>query len=61
VLQERRSVTRLKAVDAPWKARPASEKQLRLLMRRGIPHNPKTLTMGEASDLIDRAMSARGR
>lgn len=53
VLQERRSVTRIAAVDAPWKTRPASEKQLALLRRRAIPHNAATITMGAASKLID--------
>lgn len=61
VLQERRSVAKLKDKDAPWRIRPASPKQLALLARRKIPHNPKTLTMGAASDLIDLSVARRGR
>lgn len=57
--QERRTVLKLKDRDAPWRTRPASEKQIALLKRLRVPHMPKT--MGEASDLIDLAQSRRGR
>lgn len=60
ILQERRSVTRLKDKDAPWRSRPATEKQRNYLRRLRVPFNPKTLTMGHASDLIDIA-NARNR
>lgn len=52
VLNERRSVTKLKDRDAPWRVRPASEKQIQYLYKLRIPVR-KGLTMGEASDLID--------
>lgn len=59
IRQERAQVMKLKASDAPWKARPASEKQIALLARRRIPHGPG-LTMGQASDLIDLYNARRG-
>lgn len=61
VQRERRAVSRLTDRDAPWRQRPASDKQKQLLTRWKIPHNPKAVTMGEASDLIDLAQSRRGR
>jgi ATP-dependent helicase IRC3 len=61
VQQNRRTVSRLKDRDAPWRVRPASEKQLSLLRRLKVPHNPKGLTMGAASDLIDLAQGRRAR
>ena len=57
---ERRTVTRLTAKDAGWKAHPASEKQKALLMRRRIPF-PPSLTKGRASELLDLANARRGR
>lgn len=60
VLQERSSVTKLKAVDAPWKQRPASEKQIAFLRRLRVPFR-EPLTMGQAGKLIDTAMARRGR
>jgi len=60
VLQERRSVMKLKDVDAPWKQRPASPKQIGLLRRLGAPIKPN-MTMGEASNLIDLAQARKGR
>ena len=53
IFQERHSVTRLKSKDAGWKRRPATEKQLAVLRRRGVPFNPRTITCGDASALID--------
>jgi ATP-dependent helicase IRC3 len=61
ILQERQTVVRLRAKDAPWRTRPASEKQRRLLQRLRIPFNQRTVTMGQASDLIDIAHSRRAR
>jgi ATP-dependent helicase IRC3 len=61
VAQERRSVSKLKDRDAPWRTRPASEKQLGLLRKLRIPHNAQKLTMGGASDLIDLHHVRRGR
>lgn len=59
--QERRSVMKLKDRDAPWRGRPASERQIGLLRKLKIPHNPQKLTMGGASDLIDLHHVRRGR
>jgi superfamily II DNA or RNA helicase len=61
VLQERGSVSRMKATNAGWLARGATPKQLALLARRRVPHNPKTLTAGQASDLIDLLFQRIGR
>lgn len=48
-------VNNIKLIDrnAPWRFVGASEKQLELLQRFGVPHNPETVTKGEASDLLD--------
>ena len=60
VLQERRAVMHLKRVDAPWRQRPASPKQIGLLQRLRVPVKPG-LTMGEASDQIDVAQARKKR
>lgn len=60
VLQERRSVMKLKSSEAPWRKRPASEKQVGLLRRYGAPV-AKGLLMGEASDMIDAYQARRAR
>jgi ATP-dependent helicase IRC3 len=60
VLQERRAVMKLKSADAPWRLRPASEKQIGLLARLRVAIKPG-LTAGAASDLIDIAQSRRKR
>jgi superfamily II DNA or RNA helicase len=59
VAQERGSVSRLRDREAKWRGRPASRKQLAALRRMRVPHNPATVTMGKASDLIDLAKSRR--
>ena len=59
IRRARPTVERLKARDAGWRGKPASEKQRALLSRKRIPI-PPGCTMGQASDLIDLAMS-RGR
>ena len=56
----RPSAARLKDTEASWRSRPASAKQLSLLHRLKAPVK-KGLTSGEASDMIDLAMSRRGR
>jgi ATP-dependent helicase IRC3 len=61
VEQERQSVLKLKDRSAPWRDRPASQKQIAYLLRLRVPFNPKTITMGRASDLIDLAQSRRAR
>jgi ATP-dependent helicase IRC3 len=58
VLQERRSVAKLKNTDAPWRQRPASEKQIALLRKLRVPFKTP-ITMGGASDLIDLANARR--
>jgi len=58
VRDERQSVQRLTDKNAPWRSKPASEKQLALLKRRRVPV-PTNCTMGQASELIDRVMNAR--
>lgn len=59
ILQERRSVMKLKDKDAAWRKRPASPKQLALLKRLRVPRIPDRCTMGAASDLIDLAQARR--
>ena len=59
VFSERQSVMKLKAKDAPWRQRPASDKQMALLRYKRVPFDPKTLTMGGASSLIDLANARR--
>lgn len=61
VLQERGSVAKMKSTDAPWRLAPASEKQIQLLTKWRIPFNPKTVTKGQASDLLDLASARKGR
>lgn len=59
IKQERRTVAKMKSPDAPWRTAPASSKQIGLLLRWRVPHNPKTITKGQASDLLDLAMSRK--
>jgi hypothetical protein len=59
VCQQRPSVAKMKQPDAPWRQAKASEKQLALLAKWRIPHDPKTVTRGRASDLLDLASSRR--
>ena len=61
VEQERRSVLKLKDRAAPWRARPASPKQIDYLRKLRVPFDPNALTMGKASDLIDMANARKGR
>ena len=60
IMAERRSVTKLKGREAPWRAKPASDKQLAILTCNKVPHK-KPISMGEASDLIDLVMTRRAR
>ncbi len=60
ITAERQSVMKLKAQDAPWKSRPASIKQIQYLQRMKIPHNPRGLTMGQCSNMIDMHKAKRG-
>jgi hypothetical protein len=39
---------------ADWRKKPASQKQIEMLNMLGLTSLPKTMTMGEASELIDR-------
>lgn len=65
VQQERGTALKLKNREAPWREKPASEKQLALLRKFRVPHNPAQLSQqggsGRASDLIDLVMARRGR
>lgn len=54
----RPDVSRLKAIDAPWRKRAPSDAQLRRLEQWGIPYAPG-ITKGEASDLLDLYVSSR--
>lgn len=60
VQQQRPTVLKLKAPDAPWRAKPASEKQVALLQKLRVPIK-WPMNAGQASDQIDLAMSRRGR
>lgn len=46
--------------DAPWRKAPASEKQLALLQKLGVPI-PENPTKGDAADLIDAAFANKRR
>lgn len=61
IARERASVKRLKGKDEPWMQRPASPKQVAFLKRLKVPFNAKSVTMGQASNLIDVAMARKGR
>lgn len=43
--------------DAKWRRKPATEKQLDLLRKWAVPHDPETITAGDASGLIDMEMA----
>ena len=58
IFQERKAVARLRDREAPWRARPASVKQLDLLRKWRVPYG-RSISAGEASDLIDLARSRR--
>ena len=60
VQQQRATVIKLKAPDAPWRSKPASDKQISLLYRLRIPV-VRGVTAGQASDAISIAMARRGR
>lgn len=57
IQQQRSNVVKLKERSAPWREKPASEKQLALLAKFKIPHNPKAISCGAASDLLDLKFS----
>jgi hypothetical protein len=57
---ERTSVMKLKSRLAPWKKRPASNGQLGYLRRINAQFKP-SITMGEASDLIDLYNARKAR
>lgn len=59
VINERRSVNVLVNKQASWRSAPASPGQLAALARMRVPHNPRTLTKGAASDLMDLAIARR--
>ena len=57
-LARQRGVTALVAKDAPWRAKPASEKQIDALRRMRV-RVQAGLTAGEASDLISQKIAQR--
>lgn len=56
----RAPAARMKAADAPWMKRPATDKQRWLLRKRKIPFAPG-ITAGQASELLDMSSSVRAR
>lgn len=57
IAQERRNVMKLKDKSAPWRTVGASDKQLATLKKMRVPHDPATISKGQASDLLDMAFS----
>jgi hypothetical protein len=45
--------------DAGWRQDSATDRQIELLRQFGIPHNPDSISRGEASALIDLEMARR--
>lgn len=60
IATQRRTVTAMKSRAAGWKGDPASPKQKALLAKLKVPHNPNTLSKGEAGRLIDLAFARKG-
>lgn len=60
VERNRGSVAWMKATDAGWRSKPATPKQLARLVKWRIPHDPRTLTAGQASELIDLWIARKG-
>lgn len=56
----RRQVVRLRDPNAAWKKLEASPGQLAALRKHKVPHNPATITKGEASRLMDRLAFVKG-
>lgn len=61
VERDRPAVFKMKALDAGWRQQPANEKQRGALLAWRIPFNPKTITKGDASSLLDLASARAGR
>lgn len=59
IRQERQRVTKLVDTSAPWRARPASPKQIAYLRRMRVQFR-EPLTMGQASELLDMAKARSG-
>lgn len=57
---DRSEVVRLKDRNAPWRSRPATDRQVGLLRKLGAPV-ARDITWGQASDMIDMANVRRGR
>ncbi len=56
----RHSATALADKAAPWRADPATDKQLAALDKMRLPH-AADISKGEASELIAAALGGRGR
>ncbi|HON93106.1 MAG TPA: DEAD/DEAH box helicase [Sedimentisphaerales bacterium] len=61
IQSQRQSILKLKAVDAPWMSRAVSRGQIEFLKKLGVTQVPKELTMGQASQWIDRLKASKGR
>jgi len=61
IRQERSSVSRLTDRSAPWRDGPASTGQIGYLRKLRVPFDPKSLTKGKASDLINMAKARQGK
>lgn len=61
VLQERRSVAKMKDPNAYWRTKGPSAKQIALMKKLGIKFPKRKLTAGECSDMIGYAMARKGR
>lgn len=46
----------MRQFSAPWQLKPATDKQLKLLKRMGVPLPPCDLTAGEASIILDKVL-----
>jgi ATP-dependent helicase IRC3 len=55
VTTNRRHVLALVKKDARWRQDPATDNQLKWLKKKRVPHDPATISKGEASRLLDIA------
>lgn len=57
--ENRRHVLSLIKRDARWRRDPATENQLKWLKRKKVPHDPSSISKGEASRLLDIAFGKK--
>jgi hypothetical protein len=60
-LAKRLGADRFAAAEAAWHEGPASQKQIDLLRRFGVPFDPATLTKGKASDALSLAFARKAQ